>query len=52
MTDQWISVTEYEETQPWSIAVDGLFRKNVEKQMLADDMSPEAIDAVFSNAVM
>ena len=51
MTDQWISVTECEEPQPWSIAVDGFFRKNVEKQMLADDMSPEAIDSVFSNAV-
>lgn len=51
MTDQWISVTEYEDTQPWSIAVDGFFRENVEKQMLADDMSPDAIDSVFSNAV-
>ena len=51
MADEWISVTECEEPQPWSIAVDGFFRKNVEKQMLADDMSPEAIDSVFSNAV-
>lgn len=51
MADEWISVTECEETQPWSIAVDGFFRENVEKQMLADDMSPEAIDSVFSNAV-
>lgn len=51
MSEQWISVTECENTQPWSIAVDGFFRENVEKQMLADDMSPEAIDSVFSNAV-
>ncbi len=51
MADEWISVTECEDTQPWSIAVDGFFRGNVEKQMLADDMSPEAIDSVFSNAV-
>ena len=51
MAEQWISVTECEDTQPWSIAVDGFFRENVEKQMLADDMSPEAIDSVFSNAV-
>lgn len=51
MADEWISVTECEETQPWSIAVDGFFRENVEKQMLADDMSPEAVDSVFSNAV-
>lgn len=51
MADEWISVTDCEDTQPWSIAVDGFFRENVEKQMLADDMSPEAIDSVFSNAV-
>lgn len=51
MTDEWISVTECEDTQPWSIAVDGFFRNNVEKQMLADDMSHAAIDSVFSNAV-
>ena len=51
MADEWISVTECEDTQPWSIAVDGFFRENVEKQMLADDMSPVAIDSVFSNAV-
>ena len=51
MADHWISVTEYEDTQPWSIGVDGFFRKNVERQMVADDMSPEAIDSVFSNAV-
>lgn len=51
MTDQWISVIECEEPQTWSITVDGFFRKNVEKQMMADDMSPEAIDSVFSNAV-
>ena len=48
MADHWISVTEYEDTQPWSIGVDGFFRKNVERQMVADDMSPEAIDSVFS----
>lgn len=51
MVDHWIAVTECEETQPWRIAVDGFFRKNVEKQMVTDDMSPEAIDSVFSNAV-
>lgn len=51
MTDEWISVTECEDTQPWSIAVDGFFRNNVERQMLADDMSHAAIDSVFSNAV-
>lgn len=51
MTDEWISVVECEDAQPWNITVDGFFRENVEKQMLVDDMSPEAIDSVFSNAV-
>lgn len=51
VADQWISVTDCEDAQAWSIAVDGFFRQNVEKQMLADDMTPEAIDSVFSNAV-
>lgn len=51
MEDKWISVTECEDTQPWNIVVDGFFRENVEKQMLADDMSLEAVDSVFSNAV-
>ena len=51
VADQWISVTDCEDVQAWSIAVDGFFRQNVEKQMLADDMTPEAIDSVFSNAV-
>ena len=51
MADEWISVTECEGTEPWSISVDGFFRENVEKQMLADDMTPEAIDSVFANAV-
>lgn len=51
MTDKWFSVSDGEENQPWSISVDGFFRSNVEKQMLADDMTPDAIDSVFSNAV-
>ena len=51
MEDKWISVTECGDTQPWNIVVDGFFRENVEKQMLAEDMSLEAVDSVFSNAV-
>lgn len=51
MADKWFSVTDCEETHSWNIVVDGFFRSNVEKQMLADDMTTEAIDAVFSNAV-
>lgn len=34
----------------WSIQSDGYFRRNVERQMLRDDMSQEAIDNVFNNA--
>ncbi len=53
MPNNWITVSDYENEpkQPWSIKVDGFFHENVEKQMLDDDMSPEAIDSVFSNAV-
>ena len=35
---------------PWSISVDGFFRKSVENRMLADDMTEEAIDSIFNNA--
>lgn len=35
---------------PWTIKFDGYFRSNVEKQMLNDDMTPEAVDSIFSNA--
>lgn len=51
MSNEWLAVNDCEETQLWNIAVDGFYRLNVEKQMLADDMSQEAIDSVFSNAV-
>lgn len=51
LTNEWYVVTDYEETQPWSITIDGFFRSCVERQMVSDDMTPEAIDAVFSNAV-
>lgn len=50
MANQWFSVTDYEGTEPWSISMDGFFRQNVEKQMLSDDMSQDAVDSVFSNA--
>lgn len=51
MTDTWFEVTEHEEPSTWNIQMDGFFRAHVERQMLADDMSQEAIDSVFSNAV-
>lgn len=50
MANEWFSVTDHDEVEPWSIFVDGFFRLNVEKQMLLDDMTPDAIDSVFSNA--
>lgn len=51
MALDWITVTEPFVTPEWNIAVDGFFRSKVESQMLLDDMSPEAIDSVFNNAV-
>jgi hypothetical protein len=51
MNDSLISVNENDNMEPWIISVDGYFRSNVEKQMLRDDMSQDAIDIIFSNAV-
>ena len=51
VTDTWFEVTDHEEPSTWNIQMDGFFRAHVERQMLADDMSQEAIDSVFSNAV-
>lgn len=51
MTDEWISVIDGDNVQPWSITVDGFFRKKVEQQMLDDEITPEAIDSIFTNAV-
>ena len=51
MVDKWLTVCDSEEHKTWSISVDGYFRSNVEKRMLADDMSLDAINAVFCNAV-
>ncbi len=51
MVDKWLTVCDSEEPKTWSISVDGYFRSNVEKRMLADDMSLDAINAVFCNAV-
>ena len=34
----------------WSIQADGYYRRNVERQMLKDDMSQDAVDNVFNNA--
>lgn len=51
MNNKWLAVTENDVVVPWSIMVDGFFRKSVEKQMLEDEMSQDAIDTIFFNAV-
>lgn len=50
MSNEWLLVTENDVVAPWSIMVDKFFRKSVEAQMLADEMSQAAIDSIFSNA--
>ncbi len=51
MSSEWLSVTDNDDVMPWSIGVDGFFRKSVENRMRADDMNEEAIDSIFNNAV-
>lgn len=51
MSSEWLSVTDNDAVMPWSIRVDGFFRKSVENRMLADDMTEEAINSIFNNAV-
>lgn len=50
MEEQWISVIDDEDTSLWTIEVDGFFKSNVEKQMITDEMTQDAIDSVFINA--
>lgn len=50
MEEQWISVIDDEDISSWTIEVDGFFKSNVEKQMIADEMTQDAIDSVFINA--
>ena len=47
MSSEWLSVTDNDAVMPWSISVDGFFRKSVENRMLADDMTEEAIDSIL-----
>lgn len=52
MTDNLISVSELDnQIVSWSISMDGYFKKKAEQQMLLDDMSQDAVDSIFSNAV-
>ena len=50
MSSEWLSVTDNDAVVPWSIGVDGFFRKSVESRMIADGMTEEAIDSIFNNA--
>lgn len=50
MSGEWLSVKDNDDVMPWSIVVDGFFRKSVENRMLADDMTEESIDSIFNNA--
>lgn len=50
MSSEWLSVTDNDAVMPWSISVDGFFRKSVENRMREDDMTEEAIDSIFNNA--
>ncbi len=43
-------ITSKDVQSPWMILSDGYFRRNVERQMLKDGMSQDAIDSVFNNA--
>ena len=43
-------ITSTDNQSAWTILSDGYFRRNVERQMLRDEMSQEAIDSVFNNA--
>ena len=52
VTDNLISVSEVDlEATSWSISMDGFFKRKAEQQMLSDDMSQDAVDTIFSNAV-
>ena len=53
MANELIPINEFNEQTEfsWTILLDGYFKLNVEKQMLRDEMSQDAIDNIFSNAV-
>ena len=52
MTYSLISVSELDnQIVPWRILMDGYFKKKAEYQMLSDDMTQDAVDSIYSNAV-
>ena len=52
MNERLFTVSSVEnEVVPWSIKVDGYFKKKSEEQMLNDEMPQEAIDSIFANGV-
>ena len=50
MDDKLISVVDNESASSWNINVDGYFKNNIEKQMIDDEMTQDAVDTIFSNA--
>ena len=36
---------------PWNITVDGYYKQKAEQQMVQDEMSLDAVDTIFANAV-
>lgn len=52
MRDDLISISECASTdKPWSILVDGFFKRKAEQEMLKDGMPQDSVDTIFSNAV-
>ena len=51
--DNLISVEEDIDnaSTPWNITVDGYYKQKAEQQMVQDDMSQDAVDTIFANAV-
>ena len=51
--DNLISVEEDIDnaSTPWNITVDGYYKQKAEQQMVQDDMSQDAVDTIFVNAV-
>ena len=52
MSNDLIKVTEVptERIDTWTIKMDGVFRESVEKHLLKDEFSKDAVDSIFSNA--
>jgi len=50
LSDDLIRVNSQFQSTDWAITMDGFFKENVEKQMIAGGMSIEATETIFANA--